>query len=74
MFDDRDSPASPSEGSLLQGHVEVAGPPGNARFVKTEGQAQYHKQLGPNINGPNTISAIIFYRKYSGFFLLIIIL
>eukprot|EP01036_Dinobryon_divergens_P026227 gene26227-34848_t len=51
LVDDRDSATSPTTGRLLQGSIEAAIPPGNAQFLKSEFQSQYHKTIGPSVNG-----------------------
>jgi outer membrane protein assembly factor BamA len=43
--DSRDHPANPSRGQLLRGTVEVALPPGTARFAKVEVTAEKHLSL-----------------------------
>ena len=49
--DSRDSIPCPTDGQYLQGSVEIAVPPGNAQFVKSEVVTQYHKSIGPPLYG-----------------------
>lgn len=43
--DSRDSPSNPSRGRLLRGTVEIALPPGTARFAKVDVAAEQHVSL-----------------------------
>jgi outer membrane protein assembly factor BamA len=48
ISDTRDSPANPTTGEYLQSSVELALPPGNVQFIKSDISAQFHRQIGPN--------------------------
>jgi outer membrane protein insertion porin family len=55
----RDNVVSPSNGSLIQGSVEVAIPPGTAQYITSEISSQFHCSCGPNIyNKPGLVGSI----------------
>lgn len=49
IHDLRDNIVSPSKGTLIQGSVEVAIPPGTAQYITSEISSQYHYSCGPNM-------------------------
>jgi outer membrane protein assembly factor BamA len=59
-IDTRDSSGNPTIGEYLQSSFELALPPGDAQFFKTDLTTQFHRRLGPNYqNHPGLTFSLI---------------
>ena len=48
-MDTRNESASPSQGSYIESNIEIALPPGNVQFIKSEINGQHTIPLGPSV-------------------------